>query len=121
MSRRNPATLVALSLIWGASFLFIKIAVRDLAPATLILGRLGFATITLALIAPFAVGSRETLAQLRANAKWLAIAAVVYTAIPFWLLSWGETRIRRASPRSSRRRCRSSTQCSHSRSFARCA
>jgi drug/metabolite transporter (DMT)-like permease len=85
--------LIGLSLIWGASFLFIKIAVRDLAPATLILGRLGLAAITLALIAPFAVGSRETLVQLRANAKWLAVVALVNTAIPFWLLSWGETRI----------------------------
>ena len=85
--------LVALSLIWGASFLFIKIAVRDLAPATLILGRLALAAITLALIAPFAVGSRDTLAQLRANWKWLAAVALVNTAIPFWLLSWGETKI----------------------------
>jgi drug/metabolite transporter (DMT)-like permease len=85
--------LVALSLIWGASFLFIKIAVRDLAPATLILGRLALAAFTLALVAPFVVGSRDTLAQLRANARWLAAVALVNTAIPFWLLSWGETRI----------------------------
>jgi drug/metabolite transporter (DMT)-like permease len=85
--------LIGLSLIWGASFLFIKIAVRDLAPATLILGRLGLAAVTLAAVAPFVVGSRETLAQLRANARWLAIVAVVNTAAPFWLLSWGETRI----------------------------
>jgi drug/metabolite transporter (DMT)-like permease len=85
--------LVALSLIWGASFLFIKIAVRDLAPATLIFCRLGFAAVTLAAIAPFVVGSRETVDQLRANWPWLAAVAVVNTAIPFWLLSWGETKI----------------------------
>jgi len=93
VGRRNLLLLLAISAIWGASFLFIKIAVRDLAPATLILGRLGLAAITLALIAPFAVGSRETLAQLRANWKWLAVVALVNTAIPFWLLSWGETKI----------------------------
>ena len=33
--------LVLLALIWGASFMLIKIADRELAPATLILGRLG--------------------------------------------------------------------------------
>ena len=85
--------LVALSLIWGASFLFIKIAVRDVSPATLILGRLGLAAITLALIAPFVVGSRQTVDELRRNWRWLAVVAVTNTAIPFWLLSWGETRI----------------------------
>jgi drug/metabolite transporter (DMT)-like permease len=93
MGRRNLILLLAISAIWGASFLFIKVAVRDLAPATLILGRLGLAALTLALIAPFTVGTRETLAQLRANAKWLTLVALVNTAIPFWLLSWGETRI----------------------------
>jgi drug/metabolite transporter (DMT)-like permease len=93
VSRRYLAMLLALAAIWGASFLFIKVAVRELTPATLIVGRLGLAAITLALLLPFAVGARETARQLRANAGWLVAVALVNTAIPFWLLSWGETRI----------------------------
>jgi drug/metabolite transporter (DMT)-like permease len=85
--------LLSLALIWGASFMFIKVADRQLSPATLIMGRLGLAAVTLALIVPFAVGTRETLAELRANAGWLVVVALVNTAIPFWLLTWGETRI----------------------------
>jgi drug/metabolite transporter (DMT)-like permease len=85
--------LLALALLWGASFMFIKVAVRELAPATLIMGRLGLAALTLAILVPAVVGGRETLAQLRANAFWLVVVALVNTAIPFWLLSWGETRI----------------------------
>jgi len=45
--------------------MFIKVAVRELTPATLIMGRLGLAALTLAALAPFAVGTRETLHQLR--------------------------------------------------------
>jgi drug/metabolite transporter (DMT)-like permease len=89
MRHRNLAMLIALALIWGASFLFIKVAVRELTPATLILGRLGLAALTLALIVPFAVGTRETARQLRASWGWLVVVALVNTAIPFWLLSWG--------------------------------
>src|SRR5213596_245982 len=85
--------LIALALIWGASFLFIKVAVRELTPATLILGRLGLAAITLALLIPFVVGTGETRRQLREYWGWLVVVAMVNTAIPFWLLSWGETRI----------------------------
>jgi drug/metabolite transporter (DMT)-like permease len=90
---RNLAMLIGLALIWGASFLFIKVAVRELTPATLIVGRLGLAAITLGLLVPFVVGSGETVRQLRANWVWLVVVALVNTAIPFWLLSWGETRI----------------------------
>ena len=93
MSRRYLVMLLALAAIWGASFLFIKVAVRELTPATLIVGRLGLAALTLALIAPAAVGTRETLRQLRRHWAWLVVVALVNTAIPFWLLSWGETRI----------------------------
>src|SRR3954465_10966462 len=93
MERRNLSLLVALALIWGASFMFIKVAVRDLTPATLILCRLGLAALTLALIVPFAVGTREAVAELRANWRWLVAGSLVNTAAPFWLLSWGETRI----------------------------
>jgi drug/metabolite transporter (DMT)-like permease len=88
MARRNAVMLVALALIWGASFMFIKIAVRELAPATLIFGRIGLAALTLAVTAP-----RSTWPALRANARWLVVVGLVNTAIPFWLLSWGETRI----------------------------
>jgi drug/metabolite transporter (DMT)-like permease len=82
--------LVALALIWGASFMFIKVADRQLAPATLIMGRLGLAALTLALLVPW---SRATVAELRENAGWLVVVALTNTAAPFWLLSWGETRI----------------------------
>jgi drug/metabolite transporter (DMT)-like permease len=93
MHRRYLVMLLALAAIWGASFLFIKVAVRELTPATLIVGRLGLAAATLALLVPFVVGTRETMQQLRQNAPWLVVVALVNTAIPFWLLSWGETRI----------------------------
>ena len=56
---RNLAMLIALALIWGSSFLFIKVAVRELTPATLIVGRLGLAAITLGLLVPFVVGTRR--------------------------------------------------------------
>jgi drug/metabolite transporter (DMT)-like permease len=85
--------LVGLALIWGASFMFIKVAVRELAPATLIMGRIGLAALTLALVVPVMVGGRETVRQIRENAGWLVVVALVNTALPFWLLSWGETRI----------------------------
>ena len=93
MTTRQFAVLLVLGVAWGASFLFIKVAVREIAPSTLILGRLGLAAITLALVVPFAVGTRDALGQMRANAHWLVIVALINTAIPFWLLSWGETRI----------------------------
>src|SRR5215831_13696710 len=85
--------LLALAAIWGASFLFIKVAVRELTPATLIVGRLGLAALTLALIAPAAAGASEISRQVREHWVWLVVVALVNTAIPFWLLSWGETRI----------------------------
>ena len=89
-SRRNLALLVGLALIWGSSFMFIKVAVRELSPATLILGRIGLAAVTLAILVPW---NRETVDELRENAGWLVVIALINTAAPFWLLSWGETRI----------------------------
>jgi drug/metabolite transporter (DMT)-like permease len=91
--RRPAVLLIALALIWGASFMLIKIADRELAPATLILGRLGSATLLLAAIAVVRLGPRTTLAELREAWRWLVVVGLVNTAVPFWLLSWGETRI----------------------------
>jgi drug/metabolite transporter (DMT)-like permease len=94
MTRRYLPMLVLLALVWGSSFMFIKVAVRDLDPATLVLGRLGVAALTLGLVVPLLLGGvARTLAELRGNWLWLAIVGLLNTAVPFWLLSWGETRI----------------------------
>ena len=85
--------LATVALLWGASFLFIKVAVRELDPATLIMGRLGLGALTLAAIVPVMVGGRRTLVEIRQNAPSLLVVALVNVAVPFWLLSWGETRI----------------------------
>src|SRR4029078_10149343 len=85
--------LLALAAIWGASFMFIKVALREISPATLIAGRLGLAALTLALLLPVTAGTRDTGRQRRASGGWLVVVALVNTALPFWLLSWGETRI----------------------------
>jgi drug/metabolite transporter (DMT)-like permease len=93
MNRRYLPMLVVLALVWGSSFMFIKVAVRDLDPATLVLGRLGVAALTLGLVVPLALGGKLTLSELRAHWPWLAVVGLLNTAVPFWLLSWGETRI----------------------------
>jgi drug/metabolite transporter (DMT)-like permease len=85
--------LGVVGLLWGASFLCIKVAVRELEPATLILGRLGLATLALAVFVAVRVGSRKTWSQIRDHGLWLVVVGVVNVAVPFWLLSWGETRI----------------------------
>jgi drug/metabolite transporter (DMT)-like permease len=91
--RRPIVILTVLALIWGASFMLIKIADRELTPATLILGRLASAALLLAVIAMVRLGWRATLAEIRRRWLWLVVIGIVNTALPFWLLSWGETRL----------------------------
>jgi drug/metabolite transporter (DMT)-like permease len=91
--RRPIVFLTALALIWGASFMFIKIADRQLAPSTLILGRIGSAAVVLAVVAVWRLGARETIVAIRGAWVWLVVVGLVNTALPFWLLSWGEKRL----------------------------
>jgi drug/metabolite transporter (DMT)-like permease len=91
--RSNPLMLAVLALVWGASFMFIKIADRELAPATLVLGRLGAAALALVVVALLRLGPRKTWGELRGAWRWLVVVGLVNVAIPFWLLTWGETRI----------------------------
>src|SRR3954452_15035142 len=93
MSRRYGVMLLALAAIWGASFMFIKIAVRTIDPATLVLWRTGLGALGLLPVAPFVVGGRALLGQLRQYAGPLALLGLVNAVIPFWLLNWSETRI----------------------------
>ena len=93
MSRRHLLMLLLLSAIWGASFMFIKVAVRQLEPATLAMGRTGLAAVTLLVLCPLRMPVGEAVRKLRASWLPIAVVGVLNSAIPFWLLNWAETRI----------------------------
>ena len=79
-----------LSSVWGASFLFIKVADRDLAPVDVALGRVALGAGVL--IAALRLG-RSTLPRGRVLWGDLALVGLVGNAVPFTLFAYGETRI----------------------------
>lgn len=87
---REYSVLFALALIWGASFLFIKVGVEEVSPATVVAGRLTASVITLGII--IAIRPRLVKGWYR---YWRLgiITAIFNIMIPFLLISWGETRI----------------------------
>jgi drug/metabolite transporter (DMT)-like permease len=85
--------LVALSALWGASFLFIKVGDRQLHPITLVGFRMGLGALTLVPIVLARVGARRTLRELRAAAVPLIVTGLVNSAIPILSITWAETRI----------------------------
>jgi drug/metabolite transporter (DMT)-like permease len=93
MTRRYVVMLILLAAIWGASFMFIKVAVRELDPATMIASRLALAAVALALMLPLVVQRGHIWSELRSNAPTLVLVGIVNAAIPFWLLAWAEKRI----------------------------
>jgi drug/metabolite transporter (DMT)-like permease len=90
--RRGYAALLLLALIWGASFLFIKVAVNDVSPATLVLARALLGALTLGLIfaarrqTPFPAGTRARL--------WpFLVMAVFGSLLPWFGFGFGELSI----------------------------
>jgi drug/metabolite transporter (DMT)-like permease len=92
MARRDVALIVVLSLIWGASFMFIKIADRSFDPSALVWLRL---LLGCAVMVPAALAFAGPQAILAARPYWWRIALLGFanTAAPFLLISWAETRI----------------------------
>lgn len=81
---------VLLSAIWGTSFLFIKVADRQLSPLQVVLARvaLGAAAVGAVLLL-----RRERLPSEARTWGHLAFLAVVSNAVPFSLIAYGETHI----------------------------
>jgi len=93
MSRRHLLALLALSAIWGASFMFIKVGVREFDPFALIFVRIGLAALTLIPIVALRMPLKEALERVRSVSGPLVIVGVVGSALPFWLIAWAEQRI----------------------------
>ena len=88
ITRNSWLMIIALGLIWGATFMVIEIALRGITPFWLAAARIGSAAaLTIAIWLP--MGGR--LFADRAGAPWrmMIFISALSTAIPFMLLSWG--------------------------------
>ena len=76
-----------LAALWGPSFLFIKVAVEEIPPLTLVLGRVAIGAAFLLVVL---VAQRRRLPNDRRLWGHLAVVAMLHNALPWVLLSWGE-------------------------------
>ena len=82
--------LLLLSLLWGGTFFFAEIALRDMRPFTIVAGRVIIAALALNLLM-LATGRRMP----RDLASWrrFLVMGALNNAIPFSLIFWGQTQI----------------------------
>lgn len=89
MTRSYVPLATSLSLLWGSSYLFIKVAGRALEPSTMMLIRVVLALVVLLGF----LAAQGALAELR-RAPFGAYALGLFnSAIPFTLIAWGERHI----------------------------
>jgi len=89
MTRRGLLLFAAMCVLWGIPYLFIRIAVGELTPATLVFVRTGIAAL---ILMPFAL-ARGGLREI--SSRWVALIAfaAIEIAGPWFFLSSAEQRI----------------------------
>ncbi len=90
MKPKDWGAFALLGCIWGSSFLWIKIAVRDVDPFTLVGWRLLFGLMGMIVVVGL---SRPAFPRDRRTWIFMAILGITNTALPFVLISWGEKTI----------------------------
>ena len=86
MTRRGLVLFGLMSVIWGIPYLFIRIAVAEITPATLVLARTAIAAAILLPIARARVDLRPILARWR----WVVAFTAIEIAIPWVMLGSAE-------------------------------
>src|SRR5687768_11236765 len=89
MDRRAWTLLLVLAAIWGASYMFIEIGLRDMGPATVAFLRVAFGA---AVLLPLAA-MRSELGALRAGVGVIVAVAAIQAAGPFLLIGLGQEEI----------------------------
>jgi drug/metabolite transporter (DMT)-like permease len=84
------ALLLLLSVLWGGSFFFVKVALAEIAPFTLVTARVGLAALALLVYI-----RARAIALPRAAGTWgaLLFMGLLNNALPFSLIAFGQTRI----------------------------
>lgn len=90
MSAGQWAMLVALSVLWGGSFFFNGVGVKELPPLTFVVGRVSLAAVTL-----FIVMRALGLKMPGNRPVWLAffVMGLLNNAVPFTLIVWGQIHV----------------------------
>ncbi len=89
MDRRAWTLLLSLGAIWGASYLLIKIGLRDLSPGMVAFVRVFLAALVLVGLAM----SRNALGGFRDVVGWVFLIALAQVSAPFVLIAAGEQHI----------------------------
>ena len=89
MSRRGWLLFAAMCVIWGIPYLLIRVAVRDLSPAMLVLARTGIGALLLLPLAAF----RGEVAPVLRRWRGVLVFSAVEIALPWLLLSDAEVRL----------------------------
>jgi drug/metabolite transporter (DMT)-like permease len=93
MTRSYPVLIGALAAVWGASYLFIKVGVRDFEPTTLMSFRMLIAGLLLLGFLAWQDGARPALGQIGGAWREGLTMGLINGAIPFTLIAWGEKHI----------------------------
>jgi len=93
MSRRYGPLILTLAAIWGASYLFIKVGVRDFEPTVLMSARMLLAASLLVGLLVVREGGRAAISKVAGAWREGLIFGVINGALPFTLIAWGETHI----------------------------
>jgi drug/metabolite transporter (DMT)-like permease len=87
MNKKQWSAFIALSCIWGTSFLWIKIAVQEVSPLIVVTLRLFIAVLTLSV---FLVSRKPGVPRGRRLWGVLLLQGLLFTAIPWSLIMWAE-------------------------------
>ncbi len=93
MVRGYVPLLLIVAGIWGASYLFIKVAVDEIEPTAMMELRLILAALVLVPFVVIRLGRESAVAEVRATGAGAWILGAVNMAIPFTLIAWGEKHI----------------------------
>ena len=89
MNRKAALLFVAASVIWGSSFLLIRVAVRDISPAALVFAR---TVLGAAFLAPIALRHRA-FHGLRRKIPAVVALTMLNMCVPIFLTAWAEQHI----------------------------
>jgi drug/metabolite transporter (DMT)-like permease len=90
VTRTYVGLLLLLGSIWGSSYLFIKVAGRELQPATITELRLLFTIPVLGVVIGIAGGFRRTAAEVWSARREGIVLGAMNAIVPFTLIAWGE-------------------------------